>query len=253
VDFRLYAKVLWRFRVIVAIGFVIATALATLSIVHIGPSGIGYRSPELWSSTTRVGVTQKGFPWGRLFAQEPQTAGAAVETPAQQAARLGIPVADPNRLNNLAVLYAELATSDPVRALMRRDGPVRGQIIATPLVVGDNRIMLPLIDLTAISTSRRGAIALAERTATALDTFVRQQQAENEVPAADRVIVEAVLPPRKAQIFQPRSKTMPVVVFMAVLLATFGLSFLLENLRPRARAVEEPAETAFAGSVRRTA
>jgi hypothetical protein len=40
---------------------------------------------------------------------------------------------------------------------------------------------------------------------------------------------------------------------MAVLLATVGLAFLLENLRPRARAVEEPAETAFAGSVRRTA
>lgn len=226
-DFRLYARVLWRFRLFVACGFLLATVLATLSVVRISVDGITYRQSELFSSTARVGVTQSGFPWGRLFAQEP--------TEDNRPQDLGIPVADPNRLNNLAVLYAELAMSDPVRQLVRRQGRLPGQVTATPLVRGDNRIMLPLIDLTAIATTRRGAMTLASRTAVALETYVREQQAANEVPPADRVVIEEVERPRRALIYQPRSKTMPIVVFLAVLLATSGIAFLLENVRPRSR------------------
>lgn len=242
-DFRLYARVLWRFRLLVLLGVILATTLATLSLVRVSADGFTYRQPELWSSTTRVGITQTGFPWGRLFAQE-----FSEEEPSD----LGIPVADPNRLNNLTVLYSELAMSDPVRRLMRQDGPVRGKIIATPLVRGDNRIMLPLIDLTAIATSPREAMSLAIRSAGALEKYVRQQQGANEVPPADRVVVEAVMQPKGALIYQPRSKTMPIVVFLAVMLATSGLAFLLENLRPRDRELDG-STAAFRGSERRTA
>ncbi len=49
--------------------------------------------------------------------------------------------------------------------------------------------------------------------------------------------------PRGAEIFRPRSKTMPIVIFLAVMFATVGLAFLLENLRPRARP-GEPVEVA---------
>ena len=94
----------------------LAIALAMLSVVRVSSDGLTYRQTELWTSTTRLGVTQKGFPWGRLLAQDPPDRDAG-------AAALGIPLADPNRLNNLTILYAELATSDPVRRLMRRDGP----------------------------------------------------------------------------------------------------------------------------------
>lgn len=227
-DFRLYARVLWRFRLFVACGFLLATVLAALSILRISSDGVSYRQTELFASTARVGVTQSGFPWGRLFAQEP--------TEDNQPQDLGIPVADPNRLNNLAVLYAELAMSDRVRRIVRVEGPLRGQIIATPLVRGDNRIMLPLIDLTAIADTRRGAMALASRTAKALETHVREQQAANEVPPADRVVIEEVMRPKGAVVYQPRSKTMPIVVFLAVMLAVSGIAFLLENVRPRDRA-----------------
>jgi hypothetical protein len=239
-DFRLYARVLWRFRLIVMLGLIIGLLLSVLSMARISSHGLTYRQAELWSSTTRLGVTQQGFPWGRLFATEPAAPGQEPPSAAEQAARLGIPIADPNRLNNLAVLYAELATSDPVRALMRRDGPIRGKIIATPLVVGDNRIMLPLIDVTAIASTRRGAYELALRSATALESYVRDQQRTNNVPDSDRVVIQEVQRPKGADVFQPRSKTMPIVVFLAVLLATVGLAFLLENLRPRTAQVSEP-------------
>ncbi|SRR6266511_711944 len=250
-DFRLYGKVLWRFRVIVAAGFLLALLLATFSVVTVSSAGLTYRQTQLWSSTTRLGVTQNGFPWGRLFAQEPSAAAGSL-TPVEQANRLGIPIADPNRFKDLAILYAELATSDPVHRLMLRDGPIDGKIIANPVVVQDN-VVLPLIDLTAISTSSSEAIALAQRGAAALDTYLRKQQRANSVPATDRVVVQEILRPKRASVFQPRSKTMAIVIFLAVMFATVGLAFLLENLRPRVPELAEPAHSGLQGVVRRTA
>jgi hypothetical protein len=243
VDLRLFASVLWRFRLLVALGAVLAVALASLAMVSVTTHGIKYRQAELWSSTTRLGVTQRGFPEGRLFA------GSAV-TP-EDAARLGIPVADPNRFNTLAVLYAELATSDPVRRLMRRDGPIRGQIIATPVVVGENRVMLPFLDVVAIATTPRRAVELAQRSASSLTTYIERQQQANNVPTADRVVVEQIVRPKPPEVFQPRSKTMPIVVFLAVMLATVGLAFLLENMRPRGPGLDQSAEPEFQEPARR--
>ena len=135
--------------------------------------------------------------------------------------------------------------------MLRDGGPVLGKVLATPVVVGENRVMLPLIDLVAIATTPRGAVDLAQRSASALTTYIEQQQVTNNVPTADRVVVEQVVRPKPPEIFQPRSKTMPMVVFLATMLATVGLAFLLENLRPRARQLGESAEAEFQGSVRR--
>ncbi len=243
-DFRLYTRVLWRFKLIVLMGLVLGLSLALLSSVRVSTKGFTYRQSELWSSTTRLGVTQSGFPWGRLYAQVP-SAGNQVATPAQEAARLGIPVADPARFNTLAVLYAELASSDAVRRLTRRSGAAPGQLIATPLVAGgDIKIQLPLIDLTAISTSPAAAVALAQRGANALTTYLSEQERASNVPAADRVVIEQVVRPNQARIFRPRSKTMPIVILLAVMFATIGLAFLLENMRPRVRGLDETTEAA---------
>jgi capsular polysaccharide biosynthesis protein len=241
-DLGVYARVIWRFRLVVVVGFILAVTLAILSMAKISPSGLTYRQSELYQSTTRLGVTQNGFPWGRLFATEPSKDGAAVPmTPAQQAEKLGIPIADPNRFNNLAILYAELATSDPVKRLMLQDGPIKGQISAVPVVVQQN-IVLPFIDLTAVADTPRGAIALARRSADALESYIRDQQKANNVPDTDRVVIQDVLEPKKVTVFQPRSKTMSIVIFLAVMFATVGLAFLLENLRPRPPARGETAE-----------
>ena len=215
-DLRLYGRVLWRFKLIVILGFLVAVALAVFSTARVSTKGITYRQGELWSSTTRLLITQNGFPEGRLQTDQPTSGGQ---------------IADPNRLNSLAVLYAELATGDPVRALMLRDGPIGGKIVATPVTVGDNHFMLPLVDLMAIAASPRRAMALAARGATALGTYVRDEQTANAVPTADRVIVQEIAQPKKAKIFRKRSTTMPAVVFLAVMLLTIGLAFLLENLQ----------------------
>jgi hypothetical protein len=245
-DFKLYAAVLWRFRIVVAAGFVVAVALAFLATVKVTPHGIEYRQTELWSSGARLLVTQQGFPEGRLFAQSPTVPGQQTTTVDKN----GIPVADPNRFNALAILYADLATSDQVRALINNGRPVRGQILATPLRDDQSGTLLPLIDLTAISTTPQDAIVLADKGVRALQTYLESRQKANGVPEADRAVVQQLVEPRGARLFRPRAKTMPIVVFAAVMFATIALAFLLENMRPRARKLTAPApETAL----RRTA
>lgn len=243
-DFALYGRVLWRFRLLVVLGLLLAMSLATLSMVRVSKNGLDYRETELWASTTRVGVTQQGFPWGRLFAQQPTAAEQAL-------VRGGIPIANPDRFNTLAVLYAELATSDPVLRTLRRGGPISGKVIATPLRAAESNTMLPLIDITAVSVSPLAALTLSERSADALATYLRQQQTANKVPAADRVVIEPVLRARRAQIFQPRSKTMPLVIFLAVMFATVGLVFILQNLRPSNRTPGAQADAELRGPAQR--
>jgi hypothetical protein len=227
VDLHLFAGVLWRFRLLVVMGLILAAVLAILSVVRVSGDGLAYRKAELWKSTTRLGVTQSGFPWGRLLADEP--------TVGEQVKRLGIPFADPNRLNALTVLYAELATSDPVRQLMRKQGPISGKITATPVIVGETRNLLPLIDISAIAVSPQRADRLSQRAASAFDLYLRQQQAANKVPEEDRVVVQEIARPKEATLFRPRPKTMPILIFLSVFFGTVGLAFLLENLRPRNR------------------
>jgi hypothetical protein len=245
-DFRLYAGVLWRFRIIVAAGFAVAIILAILSIVRVSPHGVSYRQSQLWSTTMRLLVTQRGFPEGRLYAQDPS--GAPATSSADQA-----PVADPGRFNTLAILYAELATSDPVRRLMLRNGPIAGKTAAAALRDEASGVLLPLIDLTAISTSPGAAVRLAARNAAALDRYVSGQQQANHVPTSDRVVVRTIVKPKQPDVFQPRSKTMAIVVLLAVMLATTGLAFVLENLRPRVRTVTDAGETRVESLSRRTA
>jgi hypothetical protein len=234
VDFRLYFDVVSRHRKVVLYGLALAFALALLTMLRVGLDGIGYRQSETWSSTSRLGVTQQGFPWGRLFAQDSKSL-----TPAEQARRLGIPIADPNRFKDLAFLYAELATSDPVRRLMLRAGPVDGVVVAKP-VIAENGITLPLIDVTATAESHDEAAALAQRGAGALARYVEQQQRTNRVPATDRVVLQRLLRAEEATLVEPRPKSIPIVVFLVVAAGTIGLAFLLENLRPSVQLVAGP-------------
>jgi hypothetical protein len=245
-DFALYVRVLWRFRLLVLLGLLLAVTLAVLSLVSIGTNGVNYRQSELFASNTRLLVTQTGFPEGRLYGQ--------VQTDVTQS---GPSVVDPGRFNNLAVLYSQLAESDAVRLRMLRDGPIRGEIIATPVVAGGEfKTQLPMIDLTAIATTPGRAVRLARRSANALSTYIRDQQRASHVPVADRAVIQPVVRPGKVELFQPRSKTMPIVVFVAVMFVTVGLVFILENLRPRLREAGTPAQAALEGAMptqRRTA
>ena len=168
-DFRLYARVLWRFRLLVVVGLLLAIALAMLSVVRVSPDGLKYRQTELWSSTTRLGVTQKGFPWGRLLAQDPSLGprgGRATRDPARRP--------EPAQQSGRPLRRAR--DERPRAQLMRRDGPIGGKSSRRRSSSQDGRYQLPLIDVTAIATSPRGAMRLAARSANALRDVPDEQQ-----------------------------------------------------------------------------
>ena len=212
-DFRLYGQILWRHKLLVIGGLVLAIFLAELSIVRVSSSGtIRYRQSEVWSSTTRLGVKQAGRSLGDT--------GSQSVLPEQSAPDL----------NGIALLYAQLATSDDVRRLMLKDGPIRGTITADPVVVNITQY-LPLIDLTAMSNSPKGAVTLAQRGATALETYGQAQQ--STIPASKRFVIEPVQAPSDPTVVRGRSKTMPILIFLVVMFAFVGLAFLLENAKAR--------------------
>jgi hypothetical protein len=231
-DLGLYLRVLARFRVLVVGGAIVALLLALISLVKVDPSSaqISYRQDEQWVSATKLFVTEPGFPWGSL----------------RDSQRF-----DPVRLTSLAVIYSQLADSDAVRAIMRRHGPVKGHVEITTVPAGPNSDSdLPLINIAAFSTSPSAARSLAARQASAFAVYLRRRQAGSDIPTNQRVQVEVVQRPLKAELDKARSKTLPIVIFLTVMMAVIGLAFLLENLRPRIWAVSshqvgeaEPAKT----------
>jgi hypothetical protein len=63
------------------------------------------------------------------------------------------------------------------------------------------------------------------------------------VAPGKRVRVEVVRQPQVPTLLVPRKKTRPIIVFLTVAIATFGLAFILENLRPRVRVVPDQQAT----------
>lgn len=239
-DLQLFARVLWRFRFVVLIGLGAAVAAAFLLFVRVeldetGEPTLIYREAEQWAATTTLLVTQRGFPWGRSILD---TSGddVAETTVAPDPAKASQQFADSTRFSTLALLYARLATSAAVLDLMLRDGPVAGEIEASPVMLAESSsLTLPLVELTATAETPALALGLSRRATRAFETFLSDRQAANAIPPSERVIVTVVDRPAEAELARPRPLTLPLVVFLGVLLATLGLVFALENLWPQAR------------------
>lgn len=232
-DLQLYVRVLWRFRLLVASGLVLAIALALLAYGDVGfrdgRPQLTPRQSELWASRATLLVTQRGFPLGRSitevydFTRDPET-GREIAEPR---------FASGGRFSELAAVYAALATSDDVIGLMLRDGPILGNVQAEAVRTEDRRT-LPLIQLTAMASSPDAAVQLAERNVAAFLAYLAQEQTAANIAPRDRVIVSPIGRPQGAALEVPIKLTRPIVVLMTVMIAILGLAFLLHNLRPQA-------------------
>jgi hypothetical protein len=67
--------------------------------------------------------------------------------------------------------------------------------------------------------------------------YVESQQQAASIPAAQRISIQVLKRPAPPVIIEPRKKTLPIVIFLAVITAAIGLAFVLENLRPSVHAV----------------
>jgi hypothetical protein len=225
-DLELFGRVVWRHKIVVGVGIVLAVALAALSYVRVNSGGVvTYRDQETWISYETVSVTQRGFTEGRL-----NYSGA-----------------DPTRLTYLAVLYSHYVDADEVQRAIWPKG-ANGERIEAAAVLSvpgsSSASALPLISIAAFSETSSRAKTLAESTAQALKDYIAARQVSGHVPEAERVVLQPVrrAADHPAVLWQGRSKSLPIVVFVTVLVATIGLAFILENLDPQIRRVAQSDE-----------
>jgi hypothetical protein len=236
-DLQLILRVLWRFRLLVGCGLVLASTLALMSYVKVNLGGepkFTYREAEQWESLSTLFVTSRGFPWGSIGNQATaQGAAADGEEPADTVRPNSL---DPVHLTGLAALYVRLATSDPVLKEMRKPPATEGTLQAFPVQSTDTGRgePLPMVTLSAIGTGPGQSIALARAHARAFIEYLEREQRRANIPLDERVVVEVVRQAQEPTLLQARKKTRPMVVFVAVMIAVMGLAFALENLRPRA-------------------
>lgn len=233
-DLRLYGRVVWRFKYLVALGVIAAIALAFLSYARVtfvnGKPKVSYRHAVTYASQETLLVTQSGFPGGRSTFPYTVTKNGPVSS-----------FADPSRFTSLADFYSYLANSDAVNALVRqRVGRVPGGYAASPVVTtidGDGNVE-PLMRIQGAATSRSVAVRYADAASAAFIQYLSEQQTAARIPESQRVMVSVLNSPRITGVLVPRKKTLPVVVFIAVLAATLAFALILENLRPRIKAVQ---------------
>lgn len=248
-DVRLFASVLWRFRLLMAVGLVIATLLATLSMARITfPLALEYRQSEVWTSQSRLFLTEPGFPWGRsIFPVEPVPRAEELDEPY-------VPqFADPGRFYSLAELYAQLANSDEVLATAKRRGLGDAAFFAAPVPTTSGSSSLPLLTVTGSASTPAEAVKAANLGITSFKDYLTAQQKQARIPPDQRVQVDVVSMARQAVLSEGRRLTLPVVVFLSVLMAFLGLALLLENLRPRQIIAEDAAPGHLHAPARRSA
>jgi hypothetical protein len=200
-----------------------------------GAPKLSYRQAETWQSTARVMITQDGFPEGRttLPGVGAPTAADGEEADVDEEPRQVF--AEPGRLSSLSLLYAQLANSDPVQEAVRRQALAKGLAPGKVTAIGVQEVgigPLPLVDFQGTAASAADARAT---TATAIDAFLRwvqRSQAGADILERDRVDLKVLQQPAPAVVTVPRKKTMPVMIFLTVMIITCVAAFVLENLRP---------------------
>jgi hypothetical protein len=225
-DLELYMRVLWRHRGIVGAGLAFAIVLTLLSIARVSfsqlPPTLSYRQAQLWQSTSTLLIRGSDFPF-HARSSAPATSGSSVD-PA-----------------SLAMIAAQYAAGDAVRALVERRGAFHGKIIAAPGQDSSGR-PLPYLDLAVVADAPGRAKLLDARAVRALLQYFEAQQVASGVPKASLVGLQVLNSPMAPKVFKQRSKTLPGVVFVTVLTAVLGLVFVLENLRTRVRPARELPE-----------
>jgi hypothetical protein len=232
VDFALYGRVLRRFWPLVLTGVILAASLGLLSLVRVTSHGVSYRNPMVWQSQAVLLLNAPGFPYGRTRLP---AAGTRDSAPPQYM-----------NLAGLTDLYSQFANSDDVKRLMRAEGaPKTWTITAAPAVPAIQGADLPVIALSGRANSASEAVSAVSYGRRALVEYVERQQQAAKIPNDQRINLQIVQRATKPVVVEPRKKTLAVVVFGALLVATLGLAFILENLRPRVRAVAAPPAPVF--------
>lgn len=240
-DLLTYWRVIQRQRRIVVVGLVVTLLLSTALLFKISDSGVGLRTPPVYFAKANLFVTQSGFPWGRsALAEYVRARGAGDEAAA-------VPrFADPARMEYLANLYSELALSDDVRRLVRRNGfTLRDseEYEAVPMTARDGR-PLPLIEVSGVSESRARAVLIANRAAGALQTFVADRQRQSDISEETRIVLPVITRADGAEVLQGVKLTSALMIGLLGVITTLFVAFVVDNVRRQRILSDELEETA---------
>ena len=252
-DLGLYLRVLWRFRYIVGIGFVLASRgggqrihkgelqprphislrllppsrdLASEDAPARDPAGLSV-GPNNATPSIRSDVSL-------------DTTSTTTSTPSGVQPTVGSSLLyNPNQFTSLAILYAQLLNSSAIQDPIKRHFPANvlltGQEVVNPSA---NNEILPLVDVVGIAPTRTEARRVSQAGANLFESYAEQQQVAAAVPANQRVVFRVVSTTKT--LLAGRKKTLPVVAFLGIMIAAIGLAFILENFRPRVRALPPP-------------
>ena len=231
-DLRRFTAVVWRFRLLLACGLVLAIVLATLTMARVELDGgmpkLEHRQSNTWLSASTLLVTQSGFPWGRAILDE-TIKGTDGGGEAGEIARF----ADPGRYSGLAALYSRLAKADEVQVEVER-GSSPGQYYDTEVVKDANsQAVLPMIYIKGYGPTPRAAEDVANRASLIFRRYLSRLQDESKIVPEKRVVVTVTQKAGATTLFDKRSTVRPIMLFLLVMLAFLALAFTLENLRPR--------------------
>ena len=237
-DLSRHLAVLWRFRVVTAIGVALAILLAVLAAYKPSANGLEKRGNPTYSSASRLLVTQAGFPEGRVVLPAPPLG----EAPRPD--RVGF--ADPARFMALADLYTKLILSDEVRRRIP-EHPTPAQVDANPIASVSGSPILPIIELNTKAGSASAARDLNIHTVAALQGLLRRRQATNDIPVGERVQIGVLNAPSPGVLASSPSHTASILALLLCLIGTIAVTHLLEAIRLRREdtvkeeAVEDPA------------
>jgi hypothetical protein len=216
-DLQLYLRVIWRFRVLVGVGFVLAVVLAVLSFARVsfahGVPKLTYRQAQTYEADSILLVGQN--------------VAAGTSSP------------DPSRFSGLATFYAQLVSSDTVQSLIARQLPAserQTSLVRAAASLPDPSVyngVLPFIAIQGFAERPNNAVDASFVGANVFMRYIAAQQANAGVRGANRVQIQLVKRPTEVRVVVPRKKTAPIAVFLAIMVSTLGAAFVLENLRPR--------------------
>jgi hypothetical protein len=257
VDINQHLRVIRRWHKVIIASLLLGAIAATLFLVKFSTAdgfSAEWRRPEKWQSTSRLFVTQRGFPWGRTTlpgdAGGPNAAAKQDPKVAAEAAKQATDAtsyADPNRLSLLAIIYSFISQSNTIG----QNGhplPPGGEVSAQELA-NNNTGALPLFQLNTIAQTKAAADGLNRDRIEALTSYLANQQNVNEVPTGQRVQVTVLNRPEATRVSSHGAMLGAAMVFLA-LSAGLAASYMLESLRlSRQRRDEEVVAVDAGGEV----
>jgi hypothetical protein len=254
VDISQHLAVLRRWRKVIVASVFLGAVLAALFTIKFPPAGgkLEWRRPEKWQSTSRIFVTQSGFPWGRTTLPGGGTStdlGTQLDESKKVQSDPNAPdYADPSRLSLLAVIYSFISQSNTISEIGGKRLPPGGSVTALP--INNNQVgTLPIIELTTTGFSEKAASDLnVERTHALTDYLARQQDA-NQVPVGQRVKL-AVLNKPEATMVSSHGMALGFALVFLALVGGVSTCYVLESLRMgRLRQAEAGGGAPVAGEV----